>query len=252
MASTCVWFSYPDSARLVLGCVRVCVLPLRLSKGKCIGSILDDRGRLRDAFYLIDKNHTPSGSAVLGARPPPSLKSGSRRRRRNWLRSSLQRLVTVRILSGSASVLTGSWRSYCGRRPMRWRPRKRRPGSKARCGCDTEWRARRFPPIWWPPVEPPGAQLLTEYPARKTPRDCDGGAGRSVAPWSQGRPRRTESPGRNAGSRPSEHLGDTPPMTAGRCLGTGRTGLPQNSVDFIVKGKRKSTGTSSAISPQER
>jgi hypothetical protein len=59
MASTCVWFPYPDSACLVLGCVRVCVLPQRLSKGKCIGSILDDRGRLRDAFYLIDKDHTP-------------------------------------------------------------------------------------------------------------------------------------------------------------------------------------------------
>jgi hypothetical protein len=66
MASTCVWFPYPDSACLVLGCVRVCVLPQRLSKGKCIGSILDDRGRLRDACYLIDKDHTPSGSAVLG------------------------------------------------------------------------------------------------------------------------------------------------------------------------------------------
>jgi hypothetical protein len=52
MASTCVWFPYPDSACLVLGCVRVCVLPQRLSKGKCIGSILDDRGRLRDAFYI--------------------------------------------------------------------------------------------------------------------------------------------------------------------------------------------------------
>jgi hypothetical protein len=42
MASTCVWFPYPDSACLVLGCVRVCVLPQRLSKGKCIGSILDE------------------------------------------------------------------------------------------------------------------------------------------------------------------------------------------------------------------
>jgi hypothetical protein len=38
MASTCVWFPYPDSACLVLGCVRVCVVPQRLSKGKCIGS----------------------------------------------------------------------------------------------------------------------------------------------------------------------------------------------------------------------
>jgi hypothetical protein len=34
MASTCVWFPYPDSAWLVLGCVQVCVLPQRLSKGK--------------------------------------------------------------------------------------------------------------------------------------------------------------------------------------------------------------------------
>jgi hypothetical protein len=34
------------------------VLPQRLSKGKCIGSILDDRGRLRDAFYIIHKDHT--------------------------------------------------------------------------------------------------------------------------------------------------------------------------------------------------
>jgi hypothetical protein len=47
MASTCVWFPYRDSACLVLGCVRGCVLAQRLSKGKCIGPILDDRGRLR-------------------------------------------------------------------------------------------------------------------------------------------------------------------------------------------------------------
>jgi hypothetical protein len=67
MASTCVWFPYPDSACLVLGCVRVCVLPQRLSKGKCIGSILDDRGRLRDAFYLIDKDHTLAARLCLAA-----------------------------------------------------------------------------------------------------------------------------------------------------------------------------------------
>ena len=70
MASTCVWFPYPNSACLVLGCVRVCVLPQRLSKGKCIGSILDDRGRLRGAFYLIDKGLTRSGLAVLDRFPP--------------------------------------------------------------------------------------------------------------------------------------------------------------------------------------
>ena len=59
MASTCGWFPYPDSACLVLGCVRVCVLPQRLSKGKCIGSILDDRGRLRDAFYFNRQKSHP-------------------------------------------------------------------------------------------------------------------------------------------------------------------------------------------------
>src|SRR4029077_20256695 len=65
MASTCVCVPCPDSACLVLGCVRVCVLPQRLSKGKCIGSILDDRGRLRDAFYLIDKDHTLAARLCL-------------------------------------------------------------------------------------------------------------------------------------------------------------------------------------------
>jgi hypothetical protein len=78
MASTCVWFPYPDSACLVLGCVRVCVLPQRLSKGKCIGSMLDDRGRLRDAFYLIDKDLTRSGSAVLGRCSPAIPQPGAR------------------------------------------------------------------------------------------------------------------------------------------------------------------------------
>ena len=61
MASTCVWLPYRDSACLVLGCVRVCVLPQRLSKG------MDDRGRLRDAFYLIDKDHTPAARLCLAA-----------------------------------------------------------------------------------------------------------------------------------------------------------------------------------------
>src|ERR1700730_6925383 len=56
MASTCVWFPYPDSACLVLGCVR---LPQRLSKGKCIGSILDDGERLRDAFYFNRQKSPP-------------------------------------------------------------------------------------------------------------------------------------------------------------------------------------------------
>ena len=72
MASTCVWFPYPDSACLVLGCVRVCVLPQRLSKGKCIGSILDDRGRLRDAFYFNrQKSHPqPLACAALAGGGP--------------------------------------------------------------------------------------------------------------------------------------------------------------------------------------
>jgi hypothetical protein len=35
------------------------VLPQRLSKGKCIGSILDDHGRLRDAFYFNRQKSHP-------------------------------------------------------------------------------------------------------------------------------------------------------------------------------------------------
>ena len=65
-------------ACLVLGCVRVCLLPQRLSKGKCIGSILEDRGRLRDAFYLIDKDPPRSGSAVLGRCSPAIPQPGAR------------------------------------------------------------------------------------------------------------------------------------------------------------------------------
>ena len=54
MASTCVWFPSPNSACLVLGCVRVCVLPQRLSKGKCIRSILDDRGAFDGQTVFAD------------------------------------------------------------------------------------------------------------------------------------------------------------------------------------------------------
>ena len=126
MASTCVWFPYPDSACLVLGCVRVCVLPQRLSKGKYIGSILDDRGRLRDAFYFNRQNLTRSGLPVLGrcSRPGAARALVKRmrlpRRRPTMAKSSYPDLSEINYkpahpvtgrsgaLNASGSVPTGS------------------------------------------------------------------------------------------------------------------------------------------------
>jgi hypothetical protein len=88
-----------------------------------------NEGKILVVVDVAELAHKPA--PARSPRSPRRLRPESRRCRRNWLRSSLQRLVTVRILSGSASVLTGSWRSYCGRRRTRWRPRKWRPDSTA-------------------------------------------------------------------------------------------------------------------------
>ena len=87
----------------------------------------------KSSFLSISVRSTisrrPPGHRPVTTRSPPRPRPASRNCKPPWPSWKQPPPVTGRISNASASVPTGSWRSYCGRRPTPWQPRKWRPDS---------------------------------------------------------------------------------------------------------------------------